>query len=159
MKKIAFLSMALIACLVFMFSTVTYGQVWSKDHVELWNVVEQSWTDFGAKDFEATLKTFHEEYKGWNDEAPLPSSKEKVKKFYDYVLLNMESFEFDLSPASITIVDEAAVVHYYFSFTMTFEEGKKHFEGRNSEFYVKDGSKWKLLGDLSVIDDDDDDDD
>ena len=157
MKKIATLSIAVMACMAFMFGSVTYGQDWNKEQTELWNLVEKSWTDWAAMDLDATLKVFHEKYKGWNDEAPLPAGLDKVEKWYIVMQENLEKVSFDLQPASIVIVDDAAVVHYYFSFSMVFKEGKKkHGTGKNSEFYVKEGNKWKLLGDLTLFDDDDD---
>ena len=33
---------------------------------------------------------------------------------------------------------------------------EKKMEGRNVEFYVKDGGKWMLFGDMTYFDDDDD---
>ncbi len=157
MKKIATLSIAVMACMAFLFGSVTYSQDWNKEQTELWNLVDQSWANFAAKDFDATLKMFHEKYSGWNNESPLPDNFNRVKKFYAMMHEYLEEFKYDLQPARIVIVDDAAVVHYYFSFTMTFTEGKKqHYEGRNTEFYVKQGNKWKLLGDLSVAEEDDD---
>jgi hypothetical protein len=60
------------------------------------------------------------------------------------------------------VVDKSAVVQYYFEIGMTYTMGEKKTEqkmhGKNAEFYVKDGGKWLLLGDMTLHEDDEDDD-
>jgi hypothetical protein len=79
------------------------------------------------------------------------------------MMMPMTTIEWiDLQPVRITIADDAAVAHYYFEFagSYTMGEEKKKFEesGKNTEFYIKEKGKWKLLGDHTFLNDDDDDD-
>ena len=52
------------------------------------------------------------------------------------------------------------MVYYYFEFSWTYEKGdykkSKNMEGRNVEFFVKDGGDWMLFGDMTYFEDDDD---
>jgi hypothetical protein len=68
---------------------------------------------------------------------------------------NMKVMYSDMEPARITVVGDAAVVHYYFTFVALFSyEGKefeREMEGKNAEFYIKDKGKWVLLGDMTYV--------
>jgi hypothetical protein len=67
---------------------------------------------------------------------------------------------YDLEPARIVIEDDIALVYYFFAYNMQFEMGDKkkmeEGEGRNLDVMVKDGGEWKLMGDMTYIDEDDD---
>lgn len=56
---------------------------------------------------------------------------------------------FIVGPARITVIDNAAVVNYYFTvsetITMGDEKKQQEFKDKNAEFYVKEGGKWLLL--------------
>lgn len=84
----------------------------------------------------------------------MPVSKEIIKNWYsDYK--DREQIElYELNPARICVTENAAVVDYFFYFEMTFTRGDKkelqEWYGKNAEFYVKEGGKWLLLGDLTI---------
>ena len=79
-----------------------------------------------------------------------------MEKWSDYTKVEY----YDIQPARIVVAGDNAVVYYFFSFSMVFEKGdkkkEKYNKGRNVEFYVKDGGKWLLMGDMSYMNDDDD---
>ena len=105
----------------------------------------------------------HEKYQGWNDEFPLPVSKAMTM---DYFTTMKDAFKVEfssLNPARIVVADNSAVVHYFFTYTLSFGEGdkkeSKEYKGRIVEFYTKNSGKWQLLGDMMVHGDDEEDDD
>lgn len=61
---------------------------------------------------------------------------------------------FSLNPARILVMDNIAVVDYYFWYSSTITMGEKKemkdSRGKNAEFYVKEGGKWLLIGDMTV---------
>lgn len=138
-------------------STTTVAQEWTKDQKEVWNVVVDSWNKWAAGDIEGSMASIHEKYQGWSSDSPLPIGKEKLTDWYT-AMKNFAKVNFhDVEPARITIVGNAAVVHYYFSVNMTYtigeEKSQKDISGKNAEFYIKDGGKWLLLGDMTAFDD------
>ena len=148
---------------IVLFATAAFAQEWTKAQKEVWQVVEDNWTKWKNSDIEGIKLNLHEKYQGWNQDMPLPMSKDKLIKMYvsmkDMVKIN----SYDIEPARITVIDNAAVVNYYFTVSETIimgdEKKQQDFKGKNAEFYVKEGGKWLLLGDLTIAGAEDDDDD
>jgi len=59
------------------------------------------------------------------------------------------------------VLKTVAVVDYYYEFSATFMVGDKttseEIKGKNAEFYVNEGGKWLLLGDMTVHQEEEDD--
>jgi hypothetical protein len=102
----------------------------------------------------------HDKMQGWNNENPLPFSKDKILELYAMMKENMKVEYYNINPARITVTDNAAVVQYYFAFYAVYKMGEKEWEeqitGKNAEFYVKEKGKWLLLGDMTYIEENDD---
>ncbi len=142
---------------LFLASTTAFTQEWTKAQKEVWQVVEDSWAKMKAGDVDAVLAYIHEKYQGWNAEFSLPVTKEMAKRSFTEMKAAAQKFDYMLNPARIVVTDNAAVVHYYFGFQQTnVSEDKKEtiqsYRGKNTEFYVKEGGKWLLLGDMTVLD-------
>jgi len=55
---------------------------------------------------------------------------------------------YDIRPAAIVVKGNVAVAYYYYSYVSKDTEGKMtEHHGRWADFLVKDGERWKLLGD------------
>ena len=159
-NKFKILALGLFA---FIASFETQAQEWTKAQLEVWNVVEDEWNKWKTKDIDGMGSILHEKYQGWNDEFPLPVSKAMTM---DYFTTMKDAFKVEfssLNPARIVVADNSAVVHYFFTYTLSFGEGdkkeSKEFKGRIVEFYTKNSGKWQLLGDMMVHGDDDENDD
>jgi len=65
-----------------------------------------------------------------------------------------------VNPVRIVVLDNAAVVDYYFSYYISFTMGEQMKQeegyGKIAEFYIREEGKWLLLGDLTVHDEDED---
>jgi len=151
MKKMG--KMILVA-LFAIISSMGFSQEWTKAQKEVWQVVENSWIKWKSGDFTGMASFIHEKYQGWNQDNPLPMSKEEVMNLYNLMKDNYKLNSYLINPARITVTDNAAVVDYYFQYQLTLTDGEKKFlkryDGRNVEFYVKEGGKWLLLGDMTV---------
>jgi len=160
MKKTINLSIAGLVCLLLLGTNALQAQDWSKDQKAVWNVIEKGWEAYTNGDSKTAFEGIHDNYLGWNSEDPLPTSKEKWMKEYDrwneYVTFDY----YDLQPARIVVTGNNAVAFYYFNYSSTYskDDMKKNYdvEGRNVEFLVKEDGEWKLLGDMTYLEDDDD---
>ena len=159
MKKSIALAVA-VGVMLFL-STASLAQDWTKEQTELWKVVEDTWMKWKTGDIDGMATFIHERYQGWSSDAPLPVSKSKMMEWYKSMKDVLKVSFVEVEPARITITKEAAVVDYYFSAKMTYTMGEEkkseEISGKNVEFYVKDGGKWLLLGDMTVFKDSEDD--
>jgi hypothetical protein len=138
-----------------------YSQNWSKEQLEVWAVVEESWNGWKNGNPDRILATFHEDYQGWSNRDPLPVSKAQVNAMYEVMSSSGKVTSIFINPARIVITGNTAVVDYIFEFTGVYtSEGEAmpyNMTGKNAEFYVKDGGNWLLLGDMTIFDESDDD--
>lgn len=160
MKTLINASATTLLIIAFLGLTTLKAQEWTKEQKEVWNEVEKMFTNWKNGDFDASFINVHEKYLGWNDESPLPLSKdlwmESTKDFDKYTTER----GFYAEPARIVVVGDAAVVHYYYSFWWVYEKGDKKkkgdTKGKWSEFFIRENGKWMLLGDMTLSEKDDD---
>jgi Domain of unknown function (DUF4440) len=150
-----FFKCAIVAFIAFIATTTAFTQEWTKAQKEVWQIVEDSWAKWKAGDIQGTLACLHEKYQGWNDQAPLPMTKEMVMQRYQEMKDVFKINYYGLNPARIVITDNAAVVDYYYWYDGTYMQGDKkepvEDHGQNAEFYVKEDGKWMLIGDMTTI--------
>src|SRR5512138_1211884 len=148
---------AMIACCAVIASTAAFGQEWTKAQKEVWQVVEDSWAKVNKGDVDGMAANLHEKYQGWNNIAALPETKEMVVKWYKANSSMMKMENYSINPARIVVTDNAAVVDDYYWANSTTTVGEKKttnvMSGKNVEFYVKEGGKWLLIGDLTIFND------
>jgi hypothetical protein len=137
-------------------TTNAFTQEWTKAQKEVWQVVEDSWMKFKTGDVEGSTAYLHEKYQGWSKNSPLPIMKDGVKKWLSEYKNRMQIEYYELNPARIVVIENAAVVDYTFYYELIYTHGDKkeqqEWYGKNAEFYVKEGGKWLLLGDLTITD-------
>jgi Na+-transporting methylmalonyl-CoA/oxaloacetate decarboxylase gamma subunit len=152
MKKI--LQVLIVAVFVISAASASYAQEWTKDQTEVWKVVQDTWKNWKARDANAVAASIHEKYQGWSDDSPLPTGKQSMMEWFnsmkDAVTFNYYSIE----PARILVYKTSAVVDYYFYFNIDWKMGDKskneEVKGKVVEFYVNEGGKWLLIGDMMV---------
>ena len=132
------------------------AQFCTEEEKEVWTVVEDWWKNWKNKDIDAAFATVSEDYVGWNQKNPLSISKDKWKKqTEDYMPYSVERY-YEIDPVKVVVKGDAAVVHYYYSFTNKWEfkedKGTTKFSGKWTEFFVKENGKWMLFGDLTLWD-------
>ncbi len=151
------LKLVLLAMLAII-TTSVFAQEWTKEQKEVWQVVENSWIKWKAGDVDGVTIALHPKYQGWDDESSLPLNKDAVIQWFRAQKDRMTVNGYMINPARITVTENAAVVHYYFSYSVTYMAGdQKKLEeggGKYVEFYVKEGGKWLCLGDMTMDDDD-----
>lgn len=159
MKKLINITSIAFILFAFIGTSTLFAQEWTKEQKEVWGTIENMWVTWQAKDYDGTFANVHDSFLGWNDEDPMPTTKKKwvnsIKKYY-----NLTSKEdFDIEPARILIQGDAAVVHYYYSFSYLYDDGENKqmvsHNGKWAAFFIKEDGKWMLLGDMTLGDDDD----
>ena len=161
MKKFTKIAATAALLIAFLAATNLTAQEWTKEQLEVWKVSQTLWEKWQANDFEGTFAYVHDSYQGWNNENPLPMSKKKwmneVKPYMDM----MSEMTYSTEPARIVVVGDAAVIHYYFSYSFVIsKDDKKKWisnKGKWSEFYVKEKGQWMMIGDFTFSDEEDDD--
>lgn len=152
MKKLQKSMIAAVLCV--MISGASFAQEWTKEQMEVWKVVQDTWNNWKTKNSDGIAAALHEKYQGWSEESPLPMGKQDLLKWFNDMKDMMTFHYFYITPARITVAGNAAVVDYYYEFSGEYKMGDKtipeQMKGKNVEFYVKEGGKWQLLGDLMV---------
>lgn len=153
----------LTVLITFFTVTTVFAQEWSKEQLEVWEGIKGGWTEVLNSDIDGLSARYHEQYQGWNNESPLPASKEMFfNNLKGIFAMGAKITWFNINPARIVVTDNAAVVDYYFSYQLVVpnESGKtetKNVSGKDVFFLVKEKGKWLLLGDMTVVNSDDDD--
>ena len=153
MKIFTNCSVIVILLIAFLGAPTLNAQDWTKDQKEVLDVIENSWAKWQEGDFDASVASIHEKYLGWNQEDPLPTTKTKWVKSIEKMKDNVKLIDYDIEPARILVYDDVAVVHYYFEQTMAVTKDDKtteiNYKGKNAEFFIKEGGKWLLIGDMT----------
>jgi len=159
MKKLLNVAAITFVMITFLGISAVNAHEWTKDQDAVWKVVENTWASWKSKDYNDAFSNIHENYQGWNDEMPLPTSKAKWMDEMKAYSANMSKENYSIERARIVVEDDAAVVDYYFSFSFLYTDGANtkmmNYHGKNVEFYINQKGKWLLLGDFSSNEDDD----
>jgi hypothetical protein len=148
-----------LAVLTFVLATSVSAQEWTKEQTEVWTAVQDMWKGWQSGDPSAVSSALHEKYQGWSDQSPLPMSRETTVNWFTTMKDAMSIPYYSIEPARIVVLKSTAVVHYYYYFNLNVTMGDKpeseEVKGKTTEFYVKEGDKWLLLGDMMVHEEDD----
>jgi ketosteroid isomerase-like protein len=142
--KLALLGLIGLAC-----STTLFAQEWNDEQKEIWAFVENYSQAAEAGNYEAFMNVFHEDYKGWSYEAPVPMDKKTVGKYVKMEMENYETVFGNRTPLSIQVFDDFAVVDYIFhGMAKNKNSGEtQEFAGRWTDILMKDGKNWYLVAD------------
>lgn len=159
MKKI--MQTAVVAILFFFIAGMVSAQEWTKEQTEVWKVVQNTWKGWKNGDATAVAASFHDKYQGWSDDSPIPIGKQSMVDWYNSMKDAISISYYSIEPARITVLKSTAVVDYFYMMNVSWGMGdakeSKEMKGKIVEFYVKEGDKWLLLGDMMVHEDEDDD--
>jgi ketosteroid isomerase-like protein len=123
------------------------AQEWSQAQKDVWKNVNDYWALMAKGDINGFLEYFDKDYLGWDNDSPLPSSKDETKKWLQYSFQGAKIPVYELKPVGIKIHGDFAFVHYYYSYVKEMD-GKKSMEsGRWTDILMKVGDKWVMIGD------------
>lgn len=122
---------------------------WTLEQIEIWENVETYTKLILQGEVKEFLQYFDENYTGWNNYEPIPLCKTDIKNEL-CTFPKREIISYLITPLSITVFNEVAIVHYYYSAVYKNSHKKsKEKLGRNTDILLKRKDKWVLIGDHS----------
>ena len=138
----------LAMCCSLITAPVVLAQTWSPAQTEVWKNVEAYSAKQAAGDLEGFLSYVHDDYIGWDISEPMTTNKSRLRKFVDHTFKSYKTELSDIQPVAINVVDDVAIVHYYFTVISKDADGKSSTDsGRWADVLKKQGDKWVLIGD------------
>lgn len=114
---------------------------------EVWKTVETYTSLIMKGDIEKFLGYYHDDYSGWDYFEALPVNKEDLKNEL-WQLPKRKTTSYHLIPVAVTVINDMAIVHYYYSIIYINTDGiEKEKQGRNTDILIKQNNKWILIGD------------
>jgi ketosteroid isomerase-like protein len=124
------------------------AQEWSAAQKEVWKNVESYWALDAAGNLDGFMSYFHESYIGWEINQPMPGNKATVRKFIEHDYKTEKTVVYSITPVTINVLGNVAIVNYYYSRIIKDAEGKEAGRsGRWADILMKQGDKWVLIGD------------
>ena len=108
-------SLLVIGFILMAMSVPASAQEWSAAQKEVWKNVQTYWDLEAKQDLDGFMSYFHEDYVGWGKRSDFPGDKAQVRKWVAESHKNTKNLITDLSPLTINIFDDVAIVHYYYS--------------------------------------------
>ena len=147
MKRASFVAIVMFA-LTALGAGAASAQEWTAEQKTAWAAVEGYWAYAAAENLDSMMAAYDDNYSGWAKNDPFPSDKASVGKWTKYALPEYDVIIYELNPAAITVFDDVAVVHYFYTAVTMDKEGKKtRSTGRYTDILKKFGDKWLLLAD------------
>ena len=136
------------AMLLLAFTMNVNAQNWTPQQKEVWSNVETYWDHQTKGNIDGFMSYFSADYMGWDYDSPVPEGKSAVGKYVTNGLKNRKTVFYNITPVSIQIFDDIAVVNYYYTTQTENMEGKKDWaKGRWTDILQKQGPKWVLVAD------------
>lgn len=138
----------LLAVFSLLAATPLTAQQWSAAQQEVWKNVEAYWALDASGNVDGFMSYFHDNYLGWEMNNPLPANKATVRKMIEHDYKTEKVVLYNLTPASINVFGNVAIVNYYYAQIVKDADGKeKTRSGRWADVVMKQGDKWVLIGD------------
>ena len=122
------------------------AQQWSLEQQEVWKTIDAQWqADKDGKDW--VEEFVHSDCMGWSNSVPMPRDKATMNRWLKAYKSISKTLEYQIFPLSIVVKGDVAIAHYYYRSLNESYDGKKISEnGRYTDTWYKEGSKWLLLG-------------
>ena len=120
------------------------AQTWSSEQQAVLAVVEETWTE---NDPTWVTRLTHPEMLGWGNTIPMPRDQSTTRRWADHGLEDATGLMHSLAPVGIVIRGDAAVVHYYASWSEEDREGKRETTtSRCTDTLTREANTWLYLG-------------
>ena len=144
-QKMAFMTRGLFSLflcgIILIWGSKIFGQEWTAEQKEIWEVVKADYGLFKKGDVEGVLSSRHENVIIWWGSEGLPFDKKqalfKYRKWFDYD----KPVKWELEPLSIKIVGNVASVFYLYKYSGSILSGS----GRDMETWIKQDNKWIMI--------------
>jgi len=120
----------------------TFGQDWSKEQNEIFELEKQYWDLYIAEKFSNLMKLFHEDFITWPHWRPKPIGK--IEFVSDVRKQGFRSYE--LKPMAIKIFKDFAII--YVCYSLIGMDGNT-YTGRVGHICIKQGRMWQIIAGYS----------
>ena len=138
----------LLVCLIFSMNAVVVAHEWSDAEMEVLKQMEESYEMWAKQDIEGFLNYIHDDYCGWHYESAVTQKKSSFVNMANHYFPKSEVIFYEMTPLEVQILDDVAIVHYYFYFLIKDSEGKdQSSRSRYTDILLKENDKWLLISD------------
>jgi hypothetical protein len=122
------------------------AQNWNAEQQEIWNFELQQWKMSAAEDLSWMESMVHPNISYWETGAPMPQDLAALNRWNRYSAANSATLEQGLTPISIVITGNVAVVNYYYQVAREDHDKKREMvNGHYMDVLIKDGGRWKFI--------------
>ncbi len=119
---------------------------WSKEQMEVWEVVSESWADDVAKNGKWPEAYADEQMVAWEADFPIPRSKASIAKWSRFYDSQGKTLQYEISPVAIAVSGNTAVANYMAVMVTQRADDKPEREVIGiTETLVRTGNRWKYL--------------
>ena len=123
---------------------------WDNVEEEIWSLEEDYISYFGEANHSAILLMYHSQFLGWPNSEMHPAGKKRAEKFLEENYPEPIQVVFQIRREGIRILGNTAITHYLLISSWIDEEGvEQKSESRITHTWIKEDSKWRILGGMS----------
>lgn len=125
------------------------AQHWTDEETEVWDTIRALWEKWNAMDLQGSMEYFHPDALGWGGSTPIPIDKASVERStrFDMEQPDSQTLFWEIEPAGIRIIDNAAVAYYFYRRVFIDAEHKRQTtRTRYTEVLQKSGDRWVWIG-------------
>ena len=139
------ISIILLSFVFVVFFTVqAFGQEWSTEQKELWNVEQQDWELMKKGDIETIKANLIKDFVYWCHASSMPGGR---LSYANAITRRVKIVSYKLMPYDVRISGNVGIVLY--AWTFTNPDGIAH-SGRNTNTYIKKNGEWQMMGGMSA---------
>ena len=139
-------SRVLVSAVLLAWAGIASAQTWNSEQQELWKFEEQQWQMSKDKDLSWIEKMVHPNLTYWETGQPMPQNKASLSRWNRYANSNDTVLEQELSPVSITITGNIAVVQYHYQIAReNYKKERETSHGHYTDVLVKENGKWLFI--------------
>jgi ketosteroid isomerase-like protein len=117
---------------------------------EIWSLEEDYISFFDKANHDAILSLYHSQFLGWPDSESHPVGKKRAAEFIEEKYPEPTQAVFKIKREGIRIIEGVVITHYLLNLSWIDDEGAEQTrESRLTHTWVKEDSKWKILGGMS----------
>ena len=120
-------------------SITTLAQEWSAEQKEVWEVCTNWFELFKNNDLEGVKATYHKDYVGWSWGNYATEGYAETLKWANHMVPKVKIAYINLKPLDILVMNDVAVLHYYYTMVQTVDGKEKREQGRWTDVLKKKG--------------------
>jgi ketosteroid isomerase-like protein len=149
-KDIHFIKWILVSIIlfgiIFLWNFQAFGQDWTVEQKEVWEVVVADYEKLKQGDIEGLLASRHDDIVIWWGNKPVPYDKKLIRTNYRGWFAYDIPTKWELEPFAIKIIGNVASVFFTYKYSGNILSG----HARNLETWIKQDGKWLMINSFSA---------